>query len=156
MKFQYSSSAGKMKKMVNGYQMLRPICIKDTGLHENVVEALEESLITDDKKVFCYLGCILKKMKIVRHFFNFLILHSVSFYCKIFDNHLIILFQINGTGKIKEDQMAEFYQLFKDDKLNENAKKISSDLLKALKKTKGVCEAGRITIKYIRTIVFSQ
>lgn len=51
--------------------------------------------------------------------------------------------------------MAEFYQLFKDDKLTESAKKISSDLLKALKKTKGVCEAGRITIKFIKTIVFS-
>lgn len=69
MKFQYSSSAGKMKGMVNGYQMLRPICIQETGLQENIVKTFEESWKTDDKKVSCYVGCILKNMKIVRNFF---------------------------------------------------------------------------------------
>lgn len=58
-------------------------------------------------------------------------------------------------GKIKEDQLKEFYQLFQDDKLNANAKIISSDLVKALQKSKGICEAGRIAAKFIRTIILS-
>ena len=69
MKFQNSSSAETMGKMVNGYQSLRPICIQETGLNENTVKVFEESWETDDKKVFCYVGCILKKMKIVRLYF---------------------------------------------------------------------------------------
>lgn len=64
-----------------------------------------------------------------------------------------IVQQTNGTGVIKKDQIEAFYQLFEADTVNANAKAMISQLLKALQKSKGTCEAGRIVAKFFRTII---
>lgn len=140
----------KMDKMMDLYHTVRPMCIRESGVNAKQLNAFEESLITQDKRVFCFVGCILNQLKVVRYWkftFKYEIIKSLNifFFSK----------QIDKMGKIKKDQMMEFYQIFQDHQLNANAKTISADLFKALHKSKGICEAGRIAAKFIRTVILS-
>lgn len=60
------SSAAIMKEMVDMYEMVRPMCISETGVDKSKVDALEAIEWTDDANVFCYAGCIMNKLDIVR------------------------------------------------------------------------------------------
>lgn len=54
-----------MDQMVKLYQGARPVCILETGIDERKVQELEAVEPVDDKKIYCYAGCIMNKMDIV-------------------------------------------------------------------------------------------
>lgn len=54
-----------LEQMSKTYQSARSGCISETGVDEGKVQILEAAELVDDKKINCYVGCIMKKMDMV-------------------------------------------------------------------------------------------
>lgn len=49
--------------------------------------------------------------------------------------------------------MLDMYRVLIEDDWNKNAKLLTRGLLNDLKYSKGICEAGRISLKFMQTII---
>lgn len=138
------------------YESVRPMCISETGVDKTKVDALEATERIDDIGVFCYAGCIMNKLDIVRSFptsyfdqkniFIFIILFKkISYFNSMY-------LQIDDKGRIKKYQVWDLYRQLNGSNLNAKAKFVVAALLKDLQKTNGLCDAGRAAVKFIQTI----